>query len=338
MTQNFDIPPDKLDLMILRELETDGRRSVSDLSKKLGISRAYAGKKLQRLLARQFTQIATFTNPIALGYQTSVIMGIQVSPKEVHATADKLRALAKVHLVTIVAGRYDIIIMILLQSPGDLPVFLQRELGLIPSITSVETNIVVETRKVSFTYLESSHLGAGIGWREENTTSIHRVGQDLEAGIEELDLMILRELESDGRQSVSDMARKLGINRAHATVRLQRLLDQQVAKIVAFNNPLLLGYSTFAMIGIKVSPHELRVAADKLNALKDAYWVALVAGTYDIIIWTMFPTPMDLSRFLGRELGSISGITSVEIMIGLELRKTSLHLLVSSYLKDRDNR
>jgi Lrp/AsnC family transcriptional regulator for asnA, asnC and gidA len=338
MTQNSDISPDKLDLMILRELETDGRQSMSDLSKKLGISRAYAGKKLQRLLAQQITQIATFTNPLALGYQTSAIMGIQVSPKEVHATADKLRALANVHLVTIVAGRYDIIIMILLQSPGDLPVFLQRELGTIPSITSVETNIVVETRKVSFSYLESSHLGAGIGWREDNTTSIHRGGQDSEVGIEELDLMILRELEADGRQSVSDLARKLGISRAHASVRLQRLLDQQVAKIVAFNNPLLLGYSTFAMIGIKVSPNELRVAADKINALKDAYWVALVAGTYDIIIWTMFPTPMDLSRFLGRELGSISGITSVEIMIGLELRKTSLHRLVSSYLKDRDNR
>ena len=67
------------------------------------------------------------------------------------------------------------------------------------------------------------------------------MGQDLEAGIEELDLMILKELEADGRQSVSDLARKLGINRAHATARLQRILDQQVAKIVAFNNPLLLG-------------------------------------------------------------------------------------------------
>jgi DNA-binding Lrp family transcriptional regulator len=227
--------------------------------------------------------------------------------------------------------------MIFLQSPGDLPVFLQCELGTIPSIISVETNIVVETRKVSFSYLESSHLGAGIAWQEKNVTSIHRAGQYSAADIEEIDLMILRELEADGRQSVSDLARKLGINRAQATVKLQKLLDQQVAKIVAFNNPLLLGHSTFAMIGIKVSPNELRVAADKLDALKDAYWVALVAGTYDIIIWTMFPTPMDLSRFLGRKLGSISGITSVEIMIGLELRKTSLHRLVSSYLKDRES-
>jgi DNA-binding Lrp family transcriptional regulator len=337
MKQESDTALDKLDLMILKELEADGRQSVSDLSKKLGISRPYAGKKLQRLLARQLTRIATFTNPFALGYQTSAIMGIQVSPKEVHSTADKLRALTNVHMVTIVAGRYDILIMIFLQRPGDLPVFLQRELGTIPSITSVETNIVVETRKVSFSYLESSLLGAEMGQQAENTTAIHEGVQDIQINLDELDLLLLRELETDGRQPVSDLARKLGTNRAHATVRLQKLLDNQVARIVAFNDPLVLGHSTFAAIGIKVSPHEIRAAADKLSALKDAYWVALVAGTYDIIIWTMFPAPMDLSRFLGQKLGSVSGITSVEIMIGLELRKTSLHRLVSSYLKARES-
>jgi len=336
MSRDFDITLDKLDLMILRELESDGRQSVSDLSKKLGISRAYAGKKLQGLMARQVTQIATFTDPLALGYQTSAIMGIKVSPKEVHATADKLKALANVHLVTIVAGRHDIVIMIHLQRPGDLPVFLQRDLGTIPSIASVETNIVVETRKVSFSYLESSHMGAQVERNEPNTPSIYQKNHGLEANLDELDLMILRELEIDGRQPVSELARKLGINRAHATHRLQRLLDQQVARIVAFNNPLLLGHSTFAMIGIKVSPNEIRVAAEKLSALKDAHWVALVAGRYDMIVWTMFPAPMDLSVFLGRELGSIPGITSVEITIGLELRKTSLHRLVSSYLKARE--
>jgi hypothetical protein len=51
----------------------------------------------------------------------------------------------------------------------------------------------------------------------------------------------------------------------------------------------------------------------------------------------MFPTPMDLSGFLGNDLGGIPGIISVEIMIGLELKKMSLHRLASSYLKDRDN-
>jgi Lrp/AsnC family transcriptional regulator for asnA, asnC and gidA len=264
-------------------------------------------------------------------------MGLQISPKEVHATADKLRNFANIHLVTIVAGRYDVLIMILLKAPGDLPLFIQRDLGKIPSIISVETNIVLETRKVSFSYLRSPHLREQDDEQEESTTSIHQEVQDSGAGIDELDLKILNELETDGRQSVSDLSRKLGINRAHATLRLQRLLDQKVAKIVAFNNPLILGYNTFAMIGIKVSPNELRVAAENLNALSDAYWIALVAGTYDIIIWTMFPTPMDLSRFLGRKLGNIPGIISVEIMIGLELKKMSLHLLVSSYLKDRDN-
>ena len=70
MTQNSDNKMDQLDLMILREMEIDGRQSVSDLSKKLGISRAYAGKKLKRLLDLRLTRIAAFTKPLALGYRT----------------------------------------------------------------------------------------------------------------------------------------------------------------------------------------------------------------------------------------------------------------------------
>jgi len=323
---------DQLDLMILREMEIDGRQSVSDLSKKLGISRAYAGKKLKRLLDLRLTRIAAFTKPLALGYRTYAIIGIKVSPNQLDATADKLRALVSVHQVAIVAGRYDILITILLKTPEDLPIFLQRKLGSIPSITSVETNIVVETRKMSFSYLKSTQLGEKVSHRNENNTSIQQGAHNSDVGIDDVDLQILRELESDGRQSVSDMARKLGINRAHASARLQRLLDHQVTRVVAFNNPLLLGYRTFAMIGIKVSPKKINTVADRLCAMTDVYWVVMVAGRHDIFIYTMFPDPRELSMFLGRELGSISGITSIEVVIGLEQRKMSLHRLASSHL------
>jgi len=57
-----------------------------------------------------------------------------------------------------------------------------------------------------------------------------------------------------------------------------------------------------------------------------------VAGRHDIIIWTMFPTPIDLSGFLEKELGGIPGIISAECTILLELRKMSFPYLVRSHL------
>jgi Lrp/AsnC family transcriptional regulator for asnA, asnC and gidA len=77
MVQRSDVDLDDLDLKILREMEADGRQSISALAKTLGISRAYAGKRLQSLLDRKVTRIVTFTDPRVLGFRTMAIVGIQ---------------------------------------------------------------------------------------------------------------------------------------------------------------------------------------------------------------------------------------------------------------------
>jgi len=86
------------------------------------------------------------------------------------------------------------------------------------------------------------------------------------------------------------------------------------------------------MIGIKVLPSDTNAIADKLRYLPNVNGVVIVAGRHDIIIWTMFPTPIDLSAFLEKELGGIQGIISAECTILLELRKMSFPFLVRSHL------
>lgn len=142
---------------------------------------------------------------------------------------------------------------------------------------------------------------------------------------------MLSELEADGRQPVSDLARKLGTSRAYMSSRLQRLLDHGIARVVAHTSPLALGYHVFAMVGIKALPSDTSAIADKLCYLQNVNGVVLVAGRHDIIIWTMFPTPIHLSSFLENDLGGIPGIISAECTILLELRKMSFPYLVRSH-------
>jgi Lrp/AsnC family transcriptional regulator for asnA, asnC and gidA len=154
----------------------------------------------------------------------------------------------------------------------------------------------------------------------------------LDVAVDDLDLQLLNELEADGRQPVSDLAKKLGTSRAYMSSRLQRILDQRIARVVAHTSPLALGYNVFAMIGIKALPSDTNAIADKLRYLPNVNGVVIVAGRHDIIIWTMFPTPIDLSGFLEKELGGIPGIISAECTILLELRKMSFPYLVRSHL------
>jgi Lrp/AsnC family transcriptional regulator for asnA, asnC and gidA len=332
MTKQTDIQLDDLDLKILREMEVDGRQSISALAKTLGISRAYAGKRLQSLLDRNITRIVTFTDPRVLGLKTMAIVGIQVSLADLHAAADRLRALPSVHLVMITAGPHNIVVEAMFTDPKDLSSLLTRDFGNIPGIKSTETTTVLEWRKMSFSYLASSGLLAADPEHQATFASGRSDAAGLDTDVDELDLQLLNELEADGRQPVSDLAKKLGTSRAYLSTRLQRILDQRIARIVAHTSPLALGYHVFAMIGIKVLPSDINAIADKLRYLPNVNGVVITAGRHDITIWTMFPTPIDLSGFMEKELGGIPGIISAECTILLELRKMSFPFLVRSHL------
>ncbi len=332
MVRRSDLDLDDLDLRILREMEADGRQSISALAKTLGISRAYAGKRLQSLLDREVTRIVTFTDARVLGLRTMAIVGLQVSLSNLHAAADRLRGLPSVHLVMITAGPHNIVIEAMFADPSELSVLLTRDLGEIPGVKSAETTTVLEWRKMSFSYLASSGLmreGASAPGARHSGATAARI---TELAVDDLDLRLLHELETNGRQPVSDLAKKLRTSRAYMSSRLQRLLDQRIARVVAHTSPLSLGYHIFAMVGIKTLPSDTSFIADKLCYLPNVNGVVLAAGRHDIIIWTMFPTPIDLSAFLEKELGGIPGIISAECTILLELRKMSFPYLVRAHL------
>ena len=324
-----DIELDSLDRRILGEIVTDGRLPVSDLADRLGISRTYAGIRLQRLLDGKTARIAAFTDPIALGYTTVALTGIRVSPGELYAVAGKLRSLPEVKLVLIGVGWQDIIILTMFPNAADLSNFSVRELGSIPGIESIETTLFTQWRG-SFPYLSSGQR------REKSSFYSLSAGPDL--SVDQLDLRILSEMELDGRQSLSSLAKKLGISRANASARLRRLLDNHITRIVGFAYPVSVGYQIFAMMGMRVSPKEIISVIDRFDSMPNTYWLARVIGRHDVIVWMTFRGPMDLSRFLGQELAAIPGILSRDIMIGLEATKMSFPYLASSYLRTAGKR
>lgn len=344
-----DVDLDSLDLRLLREIERDGRQLISDLARKLGMSQTYARQRFHSLLDRKIARIIAITSPVALGYHTQAITGVQIaSLGDLHAVADKLRSLTNVKLLMLSAGWQDIIIWTMFAKATDLSSFLATELGNIPGIKSTETMMVIESRG-SWTYLPSSlranlplapsppsHLVAGDNEEAKYAALAHKGDQDSDTGIDQLDLMILREMEQDGRQPVSQLAKKLGICRPNARARLQRLLDKEITRIITFINPAHLGYPVFAMIGIKVSPKEIDAVMDKVETMSNVYWVSRVAGRYDLIATTLFPGLTELSLFLGRQLGPIPGVLSAETMIILEVRKWSFAYLASSYLRSME--
>jgi DNA-binding Lrp family transcriptional regulator len=140
-------------------------------------------------------------------------------------------------------------------------------------------------------------------------------------------MAIIKEMGIDGRQSVSNLAKKLGTSRATVGKKLQRLLDESILRVAGIVLPGTLGYQTNAIIGLNVIPSEIDNVADKLVSNENVHMMFISAGRHDIIIWALFQKSEDLSNFLRQELGQISGITNTETMINLGIKKLSMSYL-----------
>lgn len=141
--------------------------------------------------------------------------------------------------------------------------------------------------------------------------------------LDALDLKLIEELESDGRQTNAELARKIGTSKATARRKLNALLDDGVISVVAVADPSSLGYKTVATMGINVSPGEVDSVAEKLAFYGNVRFVIISAGRYDIMAWVMFREPEELSEFIRNELGNIPGLLKAETMVYLKIKKFS---------------
>ena len=89
---------------------------------------------------------------------------------------------------------------------------------------------------------------------------------------------IIEQLQEDGRRPYATIGKAVGLSEAAVRQRVQRLLDSGVMQIVAVTDPLQVGFSRQAMIGIKVAG-DLNAVADRLADFAEVDYVVVTAGT-----------------------------------------------------------
>lgn len=333
---------DATDSGLLRGLSLDGRRSASDLARELGISRAYASRKLQALLKRKGIRVRAFSSPTALGYRAGAMTAIRVSPGGMAGAVEVLRSFPSVCLLMITSGREDIVIFTLFPAAADLSTFLREDLAGVPGVQSTETlimsdwrvrDVVSEPGAGFYSYVSTPSAGRN-GLEGPKTLRSGPVMRDPgpSTGLDLRDLKILREIERDPRQQVSVLAKKVGVSQRSASARLHSLLKGGVTRVVVYTSPFAVGLSFFPVTGVRVAPGEVEAVSARLEALPSVFWVNRVSGRYDLIVGTMFAGPVAVSDFVWQELARIPGVLSMETSIGLEIRKWSLPYLAGALL------
>jgi len=92
-------------------------------------------------------------------------------------------------------------------------------------------------------------------------TAEGRVLDDLDA----IDLAIVRLLQDQGRTTNAHIARTLGVSEPTVRKRIDRLMADEIIKVVAVLNPRKTGYATDVLVGISVEPGSLLTVGEALS-------------------------------------------------------------------------
>jgi len=131
---------------------------------------------------------------------------------------------------------------------------------------------------------------------------------------------IIEQLQRDGRRSYAEIGKAVGLSEAAVRQRVQKLTDAGVMQIVAVTDPMRLGFSRQAMIGVRVSG-DTRVVADRLSEMTEVSYVVLSAGSFDILAEIVCEDDEALIELLNQKIRQIDGVAETETFVYLQLKK-----------------
>ena len=131
---------------------------------------------------------------------------------------------------------------------------------------------------------------------------------------------IIEALQRDGRQPYGAIAEEVGLSEAAVRRRVQRLRESGIMQIVAVTDPLQLGFTRQAMIGLSVEG-DVRRVAEKLTALPEVDYVVMCAGSFDVLVEIVCEDDERLLHVLNDSVRSIPGVRATETFLYLKLAK-----------------
>ncbi|WP_017793632.1 Lrp/AsnC family transcriptional regulator [Leucobacter salsicius] len=142
----------------------------------------------------------------------------------------------------------------------------------------------------------------------------------ISAALDDTSKAIIEQLQRDGRRSYAEIGKAVGLSEAAVRQRVQKLTDAGVMQIVAVTDPMRLGFSRQAMLGIRVSG-DTRIVADLLAEMSEISYVVLSAGSFDIIAEVVCEDDDGLIELLNEKIRGIEGVSSTESFLYLQLTK-----------------
>jgi Lrp/AsnC family transcriptional regulator, regulator for asnA, asnC and gidA len=165
------------------------------------------------------------------------------------------------------------------------------------------------------------HLQTAVSNRQDRWVATKPAGPRIAPTVlDETSKRIIEQLQEDGRRPYAAIGKAVGLSEAAVRQRVQRLLDAGVMQIVAVTDPLQVGFTRQAMIGIRVDG-DINAVADQLTGMTEIDYVVITAGSFDLMVEVVCEDDDHLLDVVGHSIRGLPGVRSTETFVYLKLRK-----------------
>lgn len=141
---------DDLDRKLILELQKGRYSRYASLARKMQVSQSTVSRRINRLVKERIVRIVALPNIRALGYEGDALIAMNVDLGKIDDICEKLGTNPHVYTVSVVFGRWDIVISVLFQSVDLLTEFIKKELSHLEGVRTIETLYVAEIKKLTF--------------------------------------------------------------------------------------------------------------------------------------------------------------------------------------------
>jgi Lrp/AsnC family transcriptional regulator for asnA, asnC and gidA len=143
---------DRTSIEIIKHLR-EGRKSFGRIAKDLDVAENTVRSRVNRLMEQGVLEISGLIDPEALPRHQSVIVGVKLTSVDLIKKGEAFSALRGVVSVSVVTGRFDLIVTVLLQEGFGLLEFYTEEVARIEGVQSVETFVVYKGFNLKMPYI-----------------------------------------------------------------------------------------------------------------------------------------------------------------------------------------
>ncbi len=143
---------DKVNLAIIKHLRS-GRKSYKRIAQELSISENTVRARVHKLLNSGILEITGLVDPEAISGHRIVMVGVKLKTMDLVKKGEEFSKLKGVISVSVVTGRFDLIMIVLLKTGFGLLEFYTEEVSKLKDVQSVETFVVYKSYNLKIPYV-----------------------------------------------------------------------------------------------------------------------------------------------------------------------------------------